>query len=215
MFRYFTLLWVVLCGTLVAQQTRGFADRDPRYRLQPNDVVEIQYRYTPEYNQTVNVQPDGFVTLQLVGDVKVDGLTLEQARAAIRNQASTRLRDPELSIILRDFEKPHFTVGGEVEKPGRFEMHGNVTAVEAIAMAGGFKTLSAKHSQVVLFRRAGGETAETRILNMKEIMYAPRMEEDITLRPGDMLLVPQNKLSKVERFIRLANLGVYWNPLPR
>ena len=80
-------------------------------------------------------------------------------------------------------------------------------------MAGGFKTLSAKHSQVVLFRRIDPENGETRILNMKDIMYTPNMTEDVGLRPGDMLLVPQNKLSKIERFIKWANLGVYWNPI--
>ena len=198
----------------VALPCRGqFAGRDPRYRLQPNDVIEIQYRYTPEYNQTAAVQPDGFVSLQLIGDIKLEDLTLEQARAAILERASARLRDPEIVLLLKDYEKPHFTVGGEVEHPGRFELHGRTTAVEAIALAGGFKNLSAKHSQVILFRRIDPENGETRILNLKQIMNTPQLDEDIALRPGDMLLVPQNRLSKIERFIKWGNVGVYWNPI--
>jgi polysaccharide biosynthesis/export protein len=211
--RYFSLLLlsVALFGADQARPT--FADRDPRYRLQPNDVVEVQYRYTPEYNQTASVQPDGFVMLQLVGDVKVEGLTLDQARTAVRDQAATRLREPEVFLVLKDYEKPHFVVGGEVANPGRFDYRGRITAVEAIAMAGGFKTASAKHSQVILFRQVNADMGETRVLNMKEIMYAPKLEEDLALRPGDMLLVPQNRVSKIERFIKWANLGVYWNPI--
>ena len=212
----YRLLSILLAlGSMLAggTPTGQFAARDARYRLQPNDVIEIQYRYTPEYNQTASVQPDGFVTLQLIGDVKLDGLTLEQARANIIERVSARLRDPEVFILLKDYEKPHFVVGGEVTSPGRFELRGHMTAVEAIAMAGGFKTLSAKHSQVILFRRTDAENGETRTLDLKKIMYKPMLEEDVMLRPGDMLLVPQNRISKIERFIKWANMGVYWNPM--
>jgi polysaccharide export outer membrane protein len=210
----FLSLSLVFVGIVVGQTSSGqFADRNPRYHLQPNDVIEIQYRYTPEYNQTASVQPDGFVTLQLIGDVKLEGLTLDQARTSILERASTRLRDPELFLLLKDYEKSHFVVGGEVANPGRFELRGHMTAVEAIAMAGGFKTLSAKHSQVILFRRLDSENGETRTLNLKKIMNTPMLEEDVILRPGDMLLVPQNQISKIERFIKWANVGVYWSPI--
>jgi polysaccharide export outer membrane protein len=202
----------LLTCTVVSAQ---FADRDGRYRLQPNDILEIQYRYTPEYNQTAALQPDGFISLQLVGLVKLAGLTLDEAREALIERASTRLREPEISIILKDFEKPHFIVGGEVASPGRFELRGRTTAIEAIMIAGGFKSPSAKHSQVILFRRIDEKTGETRILNLKEMMNtnAPKLEEDMVLRPGDMLLVPQNRVSKIERYVRWANVGVYWNPI--
>ena len=207
-------LTLLALATIAGAQSPGtFAERNARYRLQSNDVIEIQYRYTPEYNQTVSVQPDGFVTLQLIGDVKLEGLTLDQARKAIFERASTRLREPELFILLKDYEKPHYVVGGEVAHPGRFDLRGRITAVEAIAMAGGFKTLSAKHSEVILFRRIDSENAQTRILNLKEIMYSPKLEEDVTLHPGDMLLVPQNKISKIERFVKWVNVGMYWNPI--
>src|SRR5437868_622566 len=63
--------------------TGSLQTRDPRYKLQPNDVLEIKYRYTPEYNQEVTVQPDNFVNLNLVGDLKAGGLTLSQFRAAV------------------------------------------------------------------------------------------------------------------------------------
>src|SRR5258708_25529014 len=70
----------------------GFTPRVQRYRVQPNDVVEVHFRYTPEYNVTATVQPDGFISIEVVGDVKVGGLTLEEASAAIANQAGARLR---------------------------------------------------------------------------------------------------------------------------
>ena len=79
-------------------------------------------------------------------------------------------------------------------------------------MAGGFKTLSAKHSQVILFRRISEDTAETKILNLKQMMSDPKLSEDVSLRAGDLLIVPQNRVSKIERVLKWVNMGTYWNP---
>ena len=171
-----------------------------RYHLQPSDVLEIHYRYTPEFDETVTVQPDGFVSLKIIGDVKLEGLTLEKIRAVILAKASQRLKDPEITLVLKEFEAPYFIVGGEVQNPGRFQVHGTVTAIQAIAMAGGFK-YSAKYSQVVLFRRIGGELAKTQVLNLKAAITGSTSELNIELQPGDTLIVPQNSISKIERVI--------------
>jgi len=207
------LLLLLTFTPAIFGQNAGFADRDPRYRLQPADVLEVRYRYTPEFDQTVAVQPDGFANLQIVGDVKLQGLTLEQGKAAILEKAGRRLREPEITLALKDFEKPFFVVGGEVASPGKFEMRGPVTALQAIAMAGGFKTASAKHSQVILFRRVGPDLAKTEILDFKAAMSPSRPESLPDLHPGDTLIVPQNRISKIERYVKLANMGLYWNPL--
>jgi polysaccharide export outer membrane protein len=200
-------------SALHAQQpTGGFAERDPRYRLQPSDVIELQYRYTPEYNQTVSIQPDGFVTLQLLGDMKLAGMTLDEAHAAVLKRASVRLHDPEVVLLLKDFEKAHFVVTGEVNTPGRYELHGKVTVLEAIAMAGGFKTASAKHSQVLLVHRVNDQLGETHVLNLKEIAKTQSFSEDRVIQPGDMVVVPQNTISKIERFVKWGNVGIYATP---
>ena len=202
-------LIILLSTGAVSAQTPTFAEHDPRYRIQPSDVIEVHYRYTPEFDQTVTVQPDGYIALQIVGDLKLQGLTLDQVKAAILAKANLRLKDPEITLVLKDFEKPYFVVGGEVANPGRFEMRGQVTAVQAIAMAGGFKAASAKHSQVVLFRRVGPDLAKTEILNLKSAMSAKNTEPLADLRAGDMLIVPQNAVSKIERFVKWANIGTY------
>ena len=147
--------------------------------------------------------------LPLVGDMKLQGLTIDQAKAAILDKAGERLKDPEITLVLKEFEKPYFTVGGEVGTPGRFEMRGPVTALQAIAMAGGFKTVSAKHSKVILYRRVGPDMAKAEILDLKAAMSPSSTEALANLRSGDMLIVPQNNISKVERLIKLSNVGAY------
>src|SRR5256714_14693134 len=108
---------------------------EDRYRLQPGDVLEIQYRYSPEFNQTVTVQPDGYITLEVGGDLKIAGMTVDQTRQAILKQASTRLQDPIATVILKEFQKPYFVVAGEVAQPGKIEMRERVTAIQAIMLA--------------------------------------------------------------------------------
>jgi polysaccharide export outer membrane protein len=184
---------------------------EDRYRLQPGDVLEVQYRYSPEFNQTVTVQPDGYISLEIGGDLKVAGFTIEEARKAILRVAGTRLQDPVATIVLKEFQRPYFVVAGEVAQPGKMEMRERVTALQAIMLAGGMKE-GAKSSQVVVFRKINSDVAEVKVLNLKSIRRTADLENDLTLQPGDMVYVPRDKLSKVERFMRLASVAAIMAP---
>src|SRR5882762_4820970 len=73
---------------------------EERYRLQPGDVLEVQFRYSPEFNQTVTVQPDGYISLEIGGDLKVAGMTVEESRRIILKKAGERLQDPVANVLL-------------------------------------------------------------------------------------------------------------------
>lgn len=207
---------LVLCATLACAETAdsGFADRDARYRLQTGDVLEVNYRYTPEFNQTVSIQPDGYVSLNLIGDLKLGGVTLDAAKKMLVEKSSARLRDPEIALVLKDYVKPHFFVAGEVAAPGRFELRGPVSALEAVAMAGGLKN-TAKHSQAILYRKVNPEMAEAKLVDLKQIATLTGMREDFDLHPGDLLFIPQSRISKVERFVKWGSFGIYATPVVR
>jgi polysaccharide export outer membrane protein len=184
---------------------------EERYRLQPGDVFEVQYRYSPEFNQTVTVQPDGYVSLELGGDLKVAGLTISQAHDLILKKAAARLQDPVANLVLKEFQKPYFVIAGEVSLPGRIEMRERVTALQAIMLAGGMKE-GARSSQVVVFRAINTDTAEVKLLNLKSIRRTADLENDLTLQPGDMVFVPRDKISKIERFMKLASVAAFMAP---
>jgi polysaccharide export outer membrane protein len=184
---------------------------EDRYRLQPGDVLEVQFRYSPEFNQTVTVQPDGYITVEIGGDLKVAGFTVEQTREAILRQARTRLQDPVATIVLKEFQRPYFVVSGEVATPGKIEMRERVTAIQAIMLAGGMKE-TAKSSQVVVFRKINSDTAEVKLLNLKDIRRTSDLENDLTLQAGDMVFVPRDKISKIERFMKLASVAAFMAP---
>ena len=186
-------------------------ERRPLYRLRKSDVLLVSFTFSPEFDQAVTVQPDGYIVLKGIGSIFVEGATLSQASHAIRDAYGMMLREPEVTLTLKEFEKPYFIAAGEVGHPGKYELRSEVTVTEAVAIAGGF-TQQAKHSQVVLFRRVSEQLAETRVLNIKQALRARKLDEDVRLRPGDLVYVPQNQISKVRKFIPIPSLGMYYNP---
>ena len=198
-------LLLLLPGIALGSDT--FASRQPRYRLRPGDVLAVTYRYTPEYNTTATIQPDGFITFPLIGEQKLGGLTVDEALSQLKAKAGERLNDPEITIDLKDFEKPYYIVGGEVANPGRFEIRGRVTALRAIQMVGGFK-MSSKASEVLLIRPVDGVDAETKLIDLKKVVDRRDLKEDIELQSGDLLVVPKTRLGKIEPYVRMANFGM-------
>jgi polysaccharide biosynthesis/export protein len=181
--------------------------RYPRYLLRPSDVLQITFPISPEYDQTVAVHPDGYISLRGVGDLYIAGKSLPEVTEALRKAYEQFLHEPVINVELKDFEKPYFIAGGEFGRPGKYELRGDTTVAEAVAIAGGF-TDKAKHSQVVLFRRAPGGWAEAKRLDVKHMLANKDLSEDIHLRPGDLIYVPKNNLSKVRQFIPNTGVGV-------
>jgi polysaccharide biosynthesis/export protein len=193
------------------EQTAILQHRNRRYQVHSADVLTLEFPFTPEFNQTVTVQPDGYVTLRGVDNMHVQGLTLPEVTNALRTAYSKILHDPVINVELKDFEKPFFIVGGEVGHPGKFDLREDTTATEAVAIAGGLRE-SAKHSEVLLFHRVPGGWAQVKRLNMKKMLKEGNLEEDAYLQPGDFLYVPKNTMSKIARFIPTSSMGVYANP---
>lgn len=167
-----------------------------RYRMTPGDVFEITFPFVPELNQTVTVQPDGYVTLKDIPDIRVQGRTVAQTTEDVLAAYRAFVRDPIFTINLKEFEKPYFIATGEVEKPGRYELRGATTLTQALAMAGGTKS-GAKTSQVVLYRRFGEDGLEAKQINVSRMYAKKDLSEDPLLRPGDTIAVPKSVLGKV------------------
>jgi polysaccharide export outer membrane protein len=183
-----------------------------RYTIHAGDKIEVSYQFTPELDQKVTVQPDGFVTLNTVGDLKISELTLEQATNLIARQASSHLKDPKITLTLTDFHKPYYVVAGEIKRPGRYDMGEPTTALQAVMMAGGMDA-AAQSSQVILFRRINERDDEVHVLDLHKVKDRKDLEHDMLLEPGDMILVPKDRIAKIDRIVHAANLGVYFNPL--
>lgn len=189
----------------------NFGVRNPRYTLQAGDVFDLIFEFSPEFTQTVTVQPDGFVTLKGVGEEQIAGMSTPDAVAAIKNAYSNILKNPTVTISLKEFEKPFFVADGMVTRPGKYPLRNDTTLMEAIAIAGGV-TDSAKQTEVLLFRRVSRQWMETKAINLKRMLKSKDLSEDIVLQPGDMIYVPQSASSKVRRYIPAPGLGMSVTP---
>jgi len=193
----------------VSTPDKGFSQRHTRYKLQSGDVFDIAFELNPEFNQTASVQPDGYITLRGIGDIQVKGMTVPELTETLRGAYGKILNDPLISVVLKDFEKPYFVANGQVGHPGKYDLRGDTTVVQAVAMAGGFLD-SAKDSQVLLFRKASDGWYSAKIINVKKMEKAGDLREDPQLQPGDMLFVPKNRFSKIKPLLPISSLGAFF-----
>jgi polysaccharide export outer membrane protein len=174
-------------------------ERNPRYRICRSDVLTLSFPLSPELNQTVTVQPDGFISLEGAGEIRIDGLTSPEVVEVVKKAYAGTLHDPLVDVDLIDFQKPFFTVSGQVGKPGQYDLRNDITVSQAIAVAGGLE--STAKTQVFLYRAVSSSWAEVRELKLKDILNGKNINEDVHLRPGDMIYVPENAITKFRKYV--------------
>jgi len=216
------MLALALCGLVVAgaqskqnapepstsNDSPSLHQRYPRYTLRPGDSFDLNFQFSPEFDQTLIVQPDGFISLREVGDIHVAGLTLPQVENAVKEKYTSILKEPVVSVTPKDLEKSYFIAMGEVTRPGKYEIRGPITVTEALAIAGGLAPDRAKTSEVVLFRRKGNVLEPGKVVNVKKLLKKRDLSEDVYLKPGDLLYVPQNAWSKLRQVIPTPGVGM-------
>jgi polysaccharide biosynthesis/export protein len=184
---------------------------DGRYRITPGDVLALTFPLVPEFDQSVTVQPDGYISLLNVGDLRAQGRTVRELQVALVEAYESILLDPRITVVLKEFEKPYFIAAGEVAKPGKYELRGATTVTQALAISGG-QTRAAQTAQVLLFRQYGAVWVEVKAVNVKRMYARHDLAEDYLLRPGDTVFVPRTTWSKVTPFLPRPSLGLYLNP---
>jgi protein involved in polysaccharide export with SLBB domain len=162
------------------------AAQPPDYVIQPQDILGISVWRNPDLDTEIEVDQDGYVPLPLLGKVVAGGLTLRQFEDELTKLwGRDYIKDPYVRVSLK---KKQFFVLGEVDEPGSFEMVGNMTVLKAISMAGGFTAYAAEGGVYILrTKKSGPEKIE---IDFSAIQKG--RSEDIEIRPGDVLTVPQS-----------------------
>lgn len=182
--------------------------RRPLYRLNRSDVLTLSFTLSPEFDQVLTIQPDGYVSLKDAAPVFAVGLTLEEFQQAVLRAYTGYLHNPQVAVALKDFERPYFIAGGEVGKPGKYELRSETNIIEAVEIAGGL-THEAKHSQVLLFRHVSDDLVEAHVFDLKKMLHDKSLGETAEIRPGDLVFVPQNFISKIGPFLSRPSLSMY------
>jgi polysaccharide export outer membrane protein len=163
------------------------------YNILPADILEITVFQEPDLKSTLRVSNEGTISFPLIGMVQIGGLTPQAAAQALRDRlAKGYLINPQVSVTVMEFSKRRFTVLGEVQKPGSYDMpdQQSVTVLQAIGMAGGY-TRIANPSKVTLMRKAGGKS-QTYALNARK-MASGNVESAFIVQPGDVITVAESR----------------------
>lgn len=200
------LLWMcVLSAPLSAEKTvQSSAVLPPQrstapYLLTRGDVIEVKFFYNPELNETIQIRPDGRISLQLVGELSIADKTISEAVMEIERAYQKELKTPKVSIQVRSFSSQKVFVSGEVAKPGTQTLVGEMTVVGALADAGGVRP-TGDQKKVLLVRK--GEDGNPKLYQLTVMAKGKLTPEAHTaLVPFDVLLVPETKISRADRWV--------------
>jgi polysaccharide export outer membrane protein len=159
---------------------------DDEYRLGSGDKLRIEVYKDAQLSQSVQIRPDGKITLPLIGDMTATGLTPLELRDDITKQLKEYVTNPTVTVIVVEATSAHAYVMGEVAHPGEVSLHGPVTIVQAIAMAGGFKEFA--NTKEVKVLRPNGSSVQTIRFNYKDMLNGDA--KPMVLRAGDTVIVP-------------------------
>jgi polysaccharide export outer membrane protein len=160
----------------------------PDYTIGAEDVINISVWKEPELTMSVVVRPDGSVSLPLINDVNARGLTPMQLAAHLTARLKQFLADPRVTVIVTQINSRRFYVLGEVGRPGAFPLLPNMTVLQALSTAGGFREF-ANPSKIYVLRNENG-AAKKYPFNYKKVIAGKNIEQDILLKPGDTVVVP-------------------------
>jgi polysaccharide export outer membrane protein len=158
------------------------------YIIGTDDILTIIFWREKDLSQEVFVLPDGTITLPLLNDIKAAGLTVEQLRASITEAATKFVEDPTVTVIVKEINSRMVFVNGHVSKPGPYKLLGPTNVLQLLTMAGGVAEF-ADTENIVIIRTEGGKQAPIKF-NYKDVRRGRNLQQNILLRPGDVVIVP-------------------------
>ncbi len=179
----------------VAEDRSAATDKKPKadapgldadYRLGPGDKLRIEVYKDPQLSQSVQVRPDGKITLPLVGDVEANGRTPIELRDAIAQALKEYMNNPVVTVIVVEATAATAYVVGEVTHPGAVKLDGAVTVLQALALAGGLKDFANEKKIRVIRKNTSG--VQTIAFNYRDAINGHG--SPLYLRPGDTVVVP-------------------------
>lgn len=192
-------LLVSCSGTPVLQGTLPEVPDRQRVTLMPGDEVELKFHYWPELNETQVVRPDGMISLQLVDDIEAAGLTPQELDARLTALYESKIKEPEITVIVRTLASNFVYVGGEVKEPGKIPIEGGLDLMQALVTAGGFVNLSADPTNVIVYREGGGKRHATSF-NVEDLIASEEAPK-VALGPNDIVYVTRSGIDEANQWV--------------
>lgn len=158
------------------------------YRVGAGDVIQVAVWREPEASLQVSIRPDGKISLPLINDLLVVGMTPMEIQQLITKKLESFITSPNVTVIVRQILSKKVYVIGEVNRTGAFQMTQPFTIFQLLTEAGGLRPFADQKSIYVL--RVTNGKQERFLFNYKEVVRGRNLRQDILLQPGDMVVVP-------------------------
>ena len=172
------------------------------YRISRGDELNLRFYFTPELNTAATVRSDGRISLPLIGELSVEGLTVAELSALVERLLSPQVKRAQVAINVQGTATQRVFVGGEVAKPGMQSLAGPLTALQAVMVAEGMKDTAAP-DQVLVLRRTTAGGRQVLKTDLHAVMVGDRPDGDIVLQPFDVVVVPRSGIADVGRWVDL------------
>jgi polysaccharide export outer membrane protein len=169
------------------------------YTVYPPDEIRIDIRPEAEMSTTVTVRPDGKISMAILGDVEVQGLTPAEIDQKLTQALSQYVRNLDVTVTVTVFNSKRYSVIGEVFRQGEYPFTGEITAWEAVAKAGGYTQRAAIKSARVV--RGDPEQPQVMPVNLARVVFKGESARDIILEENDIVYVPPDAFAKAGYFI--------------
>jgi polysaccharide export outer membrane protein len=189
-----TLAWactsVSMQASVASLETASDGQLSDDYEIGPADILEVIVWKNDALSKLVTVRPDGKISLPLIGDVQASGHTAQQVKDLVAGKLSDYYREmPSVSVIVQQSNSYVIYIMGEVLRPAQYQVKQGTTFLQAIALAGGFTPFAAKNNILVL-RQTHPQHKQMAIpIRYKEILSGHKIEDNILLKPGDVIVV--------------------------
>lgn len=162
------------------------------YLIQAGDLVEIKVYKEDDMDRTLRVTTNGSITFPLIGNVKISGLTVSAAEQKLESALQAYLKMPSVSFLIKEYANKTVYVLGQVKKPSSITIlpEKTMTLLEAITSAGGFTDVAAI-SKVKILRMEEGVQKSIEV-DVSQITKDGNKQYDVTLKPADVVFVPQS-----------------------
>ena len=158
------------------------------YVIGPEDQLTIMFWREKDMSADVVVRPDGKITLPLLNEVQASGLTPEQLRLKVTDEAKRYVEEPNATVVVRQINSRKVFITGQVGKGGPYPLSSAMTVLQLISLAGGVNEY-AKVSKISIMRTENGKPVRFPF-NYKEVIEGKNLKQNIELKPGDTVIVP-------------------------
>ncbi len=175
---------------------------DPvKYTLGPEDVIQIDVMRHSEFSGVFPVNLEGKIQLKFIGDVDVTGLTKKDLEDKIKKVIGSYVINPEVNVTIMEYKSKVIYVVGEVGNPGKFFMRSESIPVREALVAAGLPMLTAAMRRCRLITPGTDGKAKTIDVDVYSLLYQGNLNQNLLMRPGDVLYVPATIMAKIMRII--------------